>query len=56
MQPVRHNKTADKFFLQNQPVTACGINNNNFFSGDAKRMAAAKRKAPGGSSEGVGRC
>jgi len=31
VQPVRHNKTADKFFLQNQPVTACGINNNNFF-------------------------
>ena len=30
MQPVRHNKTADKFFLQNQPVTARGINNKNF--------------------------
>ena len=29
---MRHNKTADKFFLQNQPVTACGINNKNFLA------------------------
>ena len=25
-----NNKTADNSFLQNQPVTACGINNSNF--------------------------
>ena len=25
-----NNKTADNYFLQNQPVTACGINNSNF--------------------------
>ena len=29
VQPVRHNKTADTSFLQNQPVTARGINNKN---------------------------
>ena len=44
-----NNKTADTLFLQNQPVAASGINNKNFQHG-------AGGKAPGGSSEEVGRC
>ena len=45
MQPVRHNKTADKFFLQNQPVTACGINNSNFLSENNKNKSRDVRRA-----------
>ena len=46
MQPVRHNKTADKFFLQNQPVTACGINNNNFLCNKVAVAVTRHTEAP----------
>ena len=37
----QNHKTADTSFLQNQPVTARGINNKNFETGGRVRRAAA---------------